>query len=175
MCSGLLVSCHHLITLCFCCHRSASASANNENSAVLTATAGNGAFNPRASMPASTTSSLLPSAAAAVAAQSAMQQRFSTQTGSCFTFRTSPPPPLLTSSVSQPCCGRQAPAAARGGCVPGAQSFEPCRCARRALRLHCLSGADGMHTQGVGFSATSAPVSGLSAAVPAKGAWRSQR
>ena len=48
---------------------------------MLTATAGNGAFNPRASVPTSTPSSLLPSAAAAVAAQSGMQQRFSTQTG----------------------------------------------------------------------------------------------
>jgi hypothetical protein len=58
-----------------------AAGTNNENSALLTASAGNAAFNPRASVPASSVSSLLPSAAAAVAAQSGMQQRFSTQTG----------------------------------------------------------------------------------------------
>jgi hypothetical protein len=67
-------------------YRSSASGVNNENSAMLTATAGNASFNPRASAPASSSSALLPSAAAAVAAQSAMQQRFSTQTGSrrCF-------------------------------------------------------------------------------------------
>jgi hypothetical protein len=66
---------------------------------MLTATAGNGAFNPRASVPASTTSTLLPSAAAAVAAQSGMQQRFSTQTGT-YTSRQCSFPPVFPHAIA---------------------------------------------------------------------------
>jgi hypothetical protein len=139
---------------------------------MLTATAGNAAFNPRASVPASSSSALLPSAAAAVAAQSAMQQRFSTQTGSLFVFVA-----LRRLTPLQPCCAHPAPAAAPGACALAAPSFEPCRCVSSKLHYEpCFAlKSDVCCRQGVGFSATASPVAAVGAPVPAKGAWRAQR
>ena len=115
-----------------------AAGGNNENSALLTASAVNGVFNPRASVPSSTVSSLLPSAAAAVAAQSVSQQRFSTQTGLFGDRRRVLSPvfsPILFSTRLQPCCDRQVPAAARGVSGRAALLFERCRFVRCDILL----------------------------------------
>jgi hypothetical protein len=152
---------------------------------MLTASAGNAAFNPRASVPASSVSSLLPSAAAAVAAQSGMQQRFSTQTGSLSANRRPPTVPSCRNFQSVFCfvfsnslrshapplqCGKQAVGTARR------QPHRPNAAGSLSCQRRLSHALTPRLMQGVGFSAASpSPVPAMGAAITAKAAWRAQR